>query len=298
VHVVVAETGRLPAPVQDAAVARLSDGEALLIGGLNGAEESVADVVRIDWGPTGPTRVGRVEAMPIARHDACASVVGGGAYLFGGGALSSVAQILHVGSEGGAAPAGELPRPASDVACAAIAGVVYIVGGYTGSEPLRTILAWQPGGGGARVVGLLPRPLRYAAVAARGGEVVIAGGTSGEEVSREVYGFDPKSGSVRRLAQLPYPVTHAAAAVLGGAVLVIGGHRASSGSSGSSGSAGGQTRRILAISPGGGVSLAGVLPRALSDVAAAALGEGVMLAGGRDSAGHVQSAILTMTLKR
>jgi hypothetical protein len=56
-----------------------------------------------------------------------------------------------------------------------------------------------------------------------------------------------------------------------------------------------QTRRILAISPSGAVSVAGALPRALSDLAAATVGKDVLIAGGRDRAGHVQDAILAVS---
>jgi hypothetical protein len=76
----------------------------------------------------------------------------------------------------GAPVAGRLPAPASDVAAAAIGGTAYVVGGYTETTPLRTIVAFSPGSG-AHVAGMLPRPLRYAAVAAVGGRLLIAGGT-------------------------------------------------------------------------------------------------------------------------
>jgi hypothetical protein len=47
-------------------------------------------------------------------------------------------------------------------------GTAYVVGGYTGSRWLDTIVAWRPGLP-ARVVAHLPFPLRYAAVATEGG---------------------------------------------------------------------------------------------------------------------------------
>jgi hypothetical protein len=75
---------------------------------------------------------------------------------------------------------------------------------------------------------------------------------------------------------------------LHGTVLVVGGRGSETNS---------QTRRILAISPSGVVSDVGTLPRALSDVAAVALGEAALLAGGRDSAGRVQDAILRLSVR-
>jgi hypothetical protein len=59
----------------------------------------------------------------------------------------------------------------------------------------------------------------------------------------------------------------------------------------------GQTRRILAISPSGAVASAGVLPQALSDLAAVAIGGHILLAGGRDRGEHVHDGILTASLR-
>src|SRR4029077_8497395 len=123
-----------------------------------------------------------------------ASAVGGKAYLFGGGVITSFSAVARISSTGETQPAGQLPPPTSALATTVIAGTVYIIGGYTGQTPLRTILAWRPGGAPARVVGMLPKPLRYAPVAAQGGRLLIAGGTSGAAASRDVYRFDPGTG--------------------------------------------------------------------------------------------------------
>lgn len=282
VRVVVVASGRLPAPVQDAAVAAITPDSALLIGGLNQGESSVADIVRV----TGSEAIG-VGALPSALHDASASVIGGEVYLFGGGVITSFSQITRISSTGEAQPAGQLPTPASDLATTVIAGTVYIVGGYTGQSPLRTILAWRPGAP-ARVVGVLPKPLRYAAVAEQGGQLVIAGGTSGVAASQDVYRFDPSTGRVTTFTHLPRPLTHAAGATLNGTIFLLGGRGAEPDS---------QTRRILAISPSGAVSIAGALTQPLSDLSAVALGEHILIAGGRDQSGHVHDAILTLGIQ-
>ncbi len=299
----VSQTGVLPAPVQDAAAAAApGPNRFLVMGGIDQGEASVADILEAD--PTGAKRIG---TLPHALHDASASTLGttgtlgttsaprtsgtlrtSGAlgapvYLFGGGVVSSFPQITKIDPTGATSPAGRLLTPASDVATAAIDGTVYIVGGYTGVAPLRTILAWRPGAT-ARVVATLPKPLRYAAVAACLGKLVIAGGTSGEEASRNIYRFDPASGTLVQIGLLPRPLTHAAAAALGGTAYVFGGREASPTS---------QTRHILAIEASGKVRKAGLLPKAESDLAVVALGESVILAGGRDGAGAVQSTILT-----
>lgn len=307
----VAQTGTLPGPVQDGAATALGQGgttaagqggttatgQALLAGGLDQAEASSAQVLRLT--PTGATQVG---TLPTALHDAAAAYVGGAAWVFGGGQTSSFSQIVRVDTPGTAQPAGQpsapasdlaraqpagqLPTPASDVATAVVGETAYIVGGYTGTTPLRTILAWRPGQG-ARVAGTLPKPLRYAAVAALNGKVVIAGGTSGEAASRDVYRFDPSSGQVAHIGQLPGPLTHAGAAAVGGVVLVLGGREAAQGT---------QTGRILAIFPNGRVAPVGRLPLALSDMAAVALNGRVVLAGGRDGQGRLHAEIFTATL--
>jgi len=173
------------------------------------------------------------------------------------------------------------------VASAVIAETAYIVGGYDGEAPLRTILAFRPGTP-PRTAGMLPKPLRYAAVAAQGGQLVIAGGTSGTSASSDVYRFDPRTGQVQSFAHLPQALTHASAAALGGVVFVIGGRGATTES---------QTNNILAISPTGAVSVAGTLPQALSDVSAVTLGERVLLAGGRDGAGQLHDSILTLSAR-
>jgi N-acetylneuraminic acid mutarotase len=171
------------------------------------------------------------------------------------------------------------------VAAAEVGGRYYVVGGYTGTAALDTIVEWRPGAK-ARVVAHTPVPLRYAAVAAAGGKVVIAGGSIDTRAGRSVYAFDPASRTVRRIARLPRPLTHSSAAAISGIVYVMGGRGANQGT---------QTRRVLAIDPGTGrVRSAGRLPRALSDAGAAAVPGAILLAGGRDAAGQVRSEVLRL----
>jgi hypothetical protein len=283
VHVVLERAGTLPQALQDTAATALADGRVMVAGGLAAGETSLADVVLLSG--SSARRVGSL-AAPL--HDACAAVVGGQVYVFGGGQVSSYSSITRVSVEGAAEAAGELPTPASDLACASSGTVAYLVGGYTGSEPLRTILAWRPGAA-ARVVAYLPEPLRYAAVALTPAGLVIAGGTSGTRASRDVYRLDPTSGRLRRIALLPRGITHAAGAALGADALVIGGREAGEDS---------QLREVLAISPGGAVSVVGELPLALSDVAVARSGGEIVLAGGRDRAGAQQRSVFRMSPAR
>ena len=102
-------------------------------------------------------------------HDAAAAADGGGAYLFGGGEPSHD-EIVHVSPGSAPRVVARLPAPASDVAAARLGGSFYVVGGYTGTQPLDTIVRWRAGSARGRVVAHLPKPLRYAAVATVGHE--------------------------------------------------------------------------------------------------------------------------------
>jgi DNA-binding beta-propeller fold protein YncE len=281
VQVTIAQTGSLPTAEQDAAAVATAPGRFLLAGGIDQGETSLASIVSAT-----SSQAHMIGALPAALHDASASFTSGAAYLFGGGVVSSFPQITEVFANGTTRPAGELPTPSSDVASATIGDTVYIVGGYTGVTPLRTILAWRPREQ-THVIALLPKPLRYAAVAAIGGALVIAGGTSGESASRDIYRFDPSTGALTRIGLLPLPLTHATAAAMNGAVFVFGGR----GSSPTS-----QTRAILSISPSGTVKPVGLLPLGLSDLAAVSLGGHIAIAGGRDASGRVHNEILTATV--
>ncbi|MBV9413536.1 MAG: hypothetical protein JO363_01020 [Solirubrobacterales bacterium] len=270
-----ATAGQLPAGVQWPATAAVG-GRVLLMGGLDQATASVDDIISAS-----PGSIQRVGTLPYVVHDAAGASLRGQAYLFGGGE-PSFSDILAVDPTGHATVAGHIPAAASDVAAAVIGGTVYVVGGYTGTVPLDTIVAWS-GSGTGRVVGHLPHPVRYAAVAAINNRLIIAGGTSGDVATREVYSFDPATGNVRQIGLLARELTHAAGATLDGRVYVIGGR---------GGLQGTQTNAILSVDPTTGrVRPAGRLPVGLSDVGAAAIAGGVMVAGGRESSGELSHQV-------
>jgi YVTN family beta-propeller protein len=271
-RVVERSLGSLGQPLQDAAAAPMGSG-ALLLGGLNAADTSVADVRFVS--AHGDALRGTLSGV---RHDAAAVTLGGTAYVFGGGnGPSQLDEILAVGRSGRTRLAGRLPQPASDISAAVLGGTAYVVGGFTGTHWLNTILAWKPGAS-PRVAARLPVPLRYAAVTAAGGKLVIAGGSTPRgTASNAVLSFDPAEGGVRTIARLPAAITHAAAATLHGIAYVIGGRGATVGSA---------SARISAIDPvTGRIRRAGALAQPLSDLAAVSLPTGILLAGGRSSAG-------------
>ncbi len=188
-------------------------------------------------------------------------------------ASAQLDRILRVDpATGVVSTAGRLPAPSSDQAAAALGSTAYVVGGYTGSRWLDTIVAWQPGRP-ARVVAHLPTPLRYAAVASSAGRLIIAGGSRPDGAASDaVLAFDPRTSRVTRLGRLPAPTTHAAAAAIGDEVYVIGGRGATVGTA---------TDRIVAVNARTGrIASAGRLSVPRSDLAAVSLTGRILLAGG------------------
>ena len=269
-------TGHLAAGVQDAAAVALDGRRAMLLGGLTSADTSTPDVLVAT--PSGDRLAGR---LATGVHDTAAVRLGRAVYLFGGGTAANTQsdQIVRVpaGVGGRTRLVGRLPDPSSDQGAAAVRGTAYIVGGYTGSRWLDTIVAWRPGST-ARVVAHLPFPIRYAAVTSVRNRLVIAGGSlETGKASEAVFEYRPAHVGVRRVGRLPVPTTHAAAATLGDIVYVIGGRAAGVDT---------PTARIVAIGPRGNrIHSAGTLSAPRSDVAAVTLGDRILLAGGRGPAG-------------
>jgi PQQ-like domain len=263
--------GSLPAPVQDASSAPLSDGGVALLGGLNSASSSDTAVLRFSG-----SHAAAFGSLPTALHDAAAVTLGRSVYLFGGGQFASEAGIYRLDPRTGrTSQVGQLPEPRSDLGAAVVRGTAYLVGGFTGQTPLATILAWRPGTQ-ARVVAHLPRPLRYAAVTAVGGRLVIAGGMTPSGPTRQVLVFDPATGRVSPLGALPQPISHTAATAIDGYVYVIGGRDRS----------GAPIRSITVVNPRTGATRpAGTLGHPLSDESAIGSGKTILVAGGRDPGG-------------
>ena len=269
-------TGSLGSAVQDPSSATLGGGRALLLGGLTAADASSDSVIVAS--ASGARLLSR---LPSARHDTSAARIGRFVYLFGGGnATAQLGDILQVDpSSGQSTLVGHLPALNSDSAAAAIGGTAYVVGGYTGTAWLDTIVAWRPGSA-AHVVAHLPAALRYAAVTAVAGGLVIAGGSlENGTASDAVLEYVPSTHRVIRLGRLPAPTTHAAAATLGGIAYVIGGRGAIVGS---------VTTRIVSVDVAARrIRAAGALRVGRSDLAAAAVGSRILLAGGHAAGGTV-----------
>ena len=277
-HVVVSRS--LPAPVQLPGLARAGT-SVIAVGGLDSADGSVADVVRV--APGTPRRVG---ALPAAIHDVGATTLGSSLYVFGGGSASGpTAAITQVASGGSTRPAGHLPVAMSDTTAVTMGATAYVIGGYTTTTPLRSVLAFRPGHA-PREVAALPHPVRYAAAAAVGGHLLIAGGTDGTTARDEIVSVDPVRHRTRVIGHLPARLAHAAGAALGGRFYVLGGRGDGAAS---------QRRGIWAIDPvTGRVRSAGRLPTALSDLAATAARSRLLVAGGRDAHAGVHRELLVL----
>ena len=271
--------GTLDSAVQDAAATAIGGG-AVLLGGLTAADTSRDDIVTVSR--AGSRRVGR---LPTALHDSAAVGIGRLVYLFGGGTgTAQIDTIVRVDPATGAAEAiGHLPAGSSDQAATGIGGTAYIVGGYTGTRWLDTIVAWKPGGA-ARVVAHLPQPVRYAAVTAVGARLIVAGGSlPNGTASDAVYEYVPASGRVFKLGRLPAATTHAAAATFGSTAYVIGGRGATVGT---------PTDRIVAVDGSERkIVQAGALQQPLSDLAAIGEPYGILVVGGKSTAGTVASIV-------
>jgi YVTN family beta-propeller protein len=267
-HLAAKVTGRLGAPLQDAAPAAAGGGVDLL-GGLTATDTSTDTVLRA--GATGSRLTGR---LPAAVHDAAAASLGGRVYLFGGG--NGVAQLDQIVRLPGS-PAGTLPAPSSDQSAAVIGRTAYVVGGYTGSRWLDTIVAFAPGRP-PHVVAHLPTAVRYAAVTSARGELVIAGGSLPDgSASRAVYGWRPGQPMAHLIGRLPKPTTHAAGASLGGIAYVLGGRGAALGT---------PTDLVVAVDvQRRTVRVAGRLPEPVSDASGAGLERRILLFGGRTTNG-------------
>jgi YVTN family beta-propeller protein len=272
----------LSSPVQDAAVAAVG-GRAVLLGGVTATDTSTDSIL------TATASASRVIGrLPSARHDTAAAAIGGSVYLFGGGnGVAQLDDIVRVDpSTGHSSVIGHLPAASSDSTASVIGGTAYVVGGYTGTRWLDTIVAFTPGRH-ARIVAHLPQAVRYAAVTTAGGALMIAGGSlENGTASNAVFEYRPGRGIVR-LGTLPAPTTHAAAASIGSVAYVIGGRGASLDT---------PTDRIVSIDVRTKrIRVAGRLRSPRSDLSAIGLGNSILVAGGRDSAG-TQATVSELTV--
>ena len=246
----------LPSALSRAGAAALPGGRVLLLGGLFASGGSSADVGVLDLETGALTSVATL-ASPT--HDAGSAVLGGRAFLFGGGQAYPVATVEAVtlpggssasgssasgtsgGTSGGASASGgagivtgQLPQPRADDEAVTVAGTAYVVGGYDGSTGDTAVLATQ-NGSSFSTVATLPVDVRYGAVAAAGGKIyvfggeTVPGGTTLEYSTPTPTTSPPPGRQVARVQQID-PQTHTARVagylprgVQGAAAFVLGG---------------------------------------------------------------------------
>ncbi len=271
---------RLPAPVQLPALARRGR-TVLALGGLDAADASVANVTRVE-----PAPARAAGTLPQAVHDAGAAALGGRVYLLGGGTAAGARDTIVQIGRGVVA---HLPAPASDLESVRVGNTILVVGGFTGAQPLRSVLSYTPGRRVQRVADL-PHPLRYAAAAAApDGTLIVAGGTDGVHARDEIVRVDPARRRATVIGRLPSALSHVAGAVLARTLYLFGG-RSDSGAA---------RRTILAVDTRSGlVKAAGRLPVRLSDAAAITAGDRILLVGGRTTAGRVSDRVWELALRR
>ena len=171
---------------------------------------------------------------------------------------------------------GELPRPRSDLAAAAVGGTSYVVGGFDGSSMTPDVLATADG---ARftVAGRLAAGVRYAAVAALGDALWVIGGQLGTAESSSVGGqtdavqrVELRTGKTSIVGHLPVPLGHASAFVLANRLFVAGGVSGTT-----------HQNQIFEVDPTtGAVTTAGSLPGARSDAGTVVIGPTAYMVGG------------------
>ncbi len=260
----------MPAPYQlPAAVSRevLLPAAAglLIIGGLTPSRTSASTVTSLDPVTGGTRPAGR---LAQATHDAAGLVLGGRAFVLGGGTASSVPTVQAFTPGTPATVTGAMSRARSDSRGVSAGPAGYVIGGYDGTRLDPEVLATRDGLH-FRVAARLPVPVRYAATAAADGLIWVFGGQTAMGPTDVIQRIDPATGAAAVAGHLPRPVQGAAALSLGGQVYVAGG-------------AG--TGDVLRFNPATSrVSAAGQLPVPVGYAAAAVTGGMGYLVGGEDN---------------
>jgi Kelch motif len=266
---------QLPAPLSRE-VALPGPGGLLIAGGLTARGTSTDVVTGLDP-VTGVTRA--AARLPAATHDAAGAVLGGQAYLFGGGTSGSVPTVQALGAgtgsatglASGAAIVGQLPAARSDGSAVTAGSVAYVIGGYDGTNWDPRVLATRDGRH-FQVAARLRVPVRYAAVAAGAGEIWVFGGQTSSGATNAIQRISPATGQATVAGHLPAPLQGAAAIVLDGQVYVAGGV-----------AAGATSQVVYRFDPAtSSVSVAGQLPAPVTYAAGAVTGGVGYLIGGED----------------
>jgi DNA-binding beta-propeller fold protein YncE len=227
-----------------------------------------------------------VARLAAATHDAAGAVLGGQAYLFGGGSAVSVPAIQAITPGAKTTVVGDLPAARSDVSSVTVGPVAYLTGGYGGASPDPRVLATTDGQH-FRVAARLPVPVRYAALAAGAGRIWVFGGQTAAGATSAIQRIDPATGAAAVVGRLPRPLQGAAGISLSGEIFVAGG---------TGGAANAASGTVYQFDPGTfRTTLAGELPVPVAYAAAAVAGRTGYLIGGEDGQRKVP-AVTTFSL--
>jgi DNA-binding beta-propeller fold protein YncE len=256
---------QLPAAVSREVLLPAASG-LLIIGGLTRSGISVSTVMDLDPITGGTRPAGR---LAQATHDAAGLLLGGRAFVLGGGIGNSVATVQAFTPGTAATVTGAMSQARSDSEGVSAESAGYVIGGYDGIRLNPEVLATRDGRH-FRVAARLPVPVRYAATAAAGGLIWVFGGqTAAGGPTDVIQRIDPATGKAAVAGHLPRPVEGAAALSLGGQIYIAGG-------------AG--TPDVLRFDPATSqVSAAGRLPVPVGYAAAAVAGGTGYLVGGEDN---------------
>jgi hypothetical protein len=272
----------LPAPLSGEAIVPQGK-ELLVIGGLDESDVSVATVTRLDPA-TGASKSAGELSQPL--HDIAAAEVPSGVLVFGGGSVTTTAEVQRLTPGGIGEAVGELPVPRSDLSVVRVGDAAYVLAGYDGEQAVGEVLRTRDGSQ-LETVGKLPVPVRYAAVFALGPTIYAVGGeeTSGADTTA-IQAFETKSGRTSVVGHLAAPLAHASAVVLGGRVYVLGGRLNDLTSD-----------QILLFDPAARTAKrAGRLPEPIQNAAAATVGDVGYLVGGLGSDESTLSTVVTIRL--
>ena len=269
-------------------VAVATGSHVLVLGGLAPGDSTTGRVWNLNVGNRTAHLAGSL-ATPV--HDACGALVGGAAFVFGGGAATTQSGVQQWRSTSSRQVA-RLPEPRSDNSCAVLGSTAYVAGGFDGHRLVTDVLATTDGVH-FRVVAHLRQGVRYAAMAAVGNWLFVVGGalatTEGTATGAQtslIQRVDVRTGHVEVVGHTSRPIAHATAVTLGGRVLVVGGRHGTT-----------ATRDITWVSTSGATRVVGALPRALSDAAIAVVGSTAVVIGGETSGpGAPTSSVTTLRL--
>jgi len=249
-----------------------------LFGGRDSGGNGYAEIYRVD---PQSRRLRRSGALPSPRYGMAVASTDRGILILGGWDGTAVSDdILRFDPASSRVTLiGKLPAPRAFCSAAAIGGLVYCAGGWSGSSLLDDILEVDPSTGATRIIGRLPSPREHVAAAASGGMLYVIGGADARDYLDEVLEISPRDGTVLRKAHLPSGRTRAGALALASGVVVIGGWT------------GRELYQALLIDPRRtelAVRELPALPRGFSNMATAAIGSEVYIAGGVDERLHRQ----------